>query len=512
MLDYIILLFGRHLWFGIFGLFLLIIVGRFVGDIVYNLYFHPLRKFPGPLLARASDVCFSYWFHGGRQPYKILDLHLKYGPVVRVAPNDLVFNTAQSWQDIYGFRQGHRTFIKGKFYEGGVFSGRGVTSIDTERNPQRHANMRRLLANAFSMTSLTEQEELIRSSIDRFIDVFKAKTIEQGRAFDVTKGYERMTFDIIGDLAFGEPFGALETETPHPWIASLLSSLNKGALNETSKRFPTVAKVAAFVFHKQLAKLLEAATQNAEYAIKAVEKRVQKETNRKDFYTRILEQRNNERHEVSDLELAAHAWDFVAAGSETTATAMSTATFYLVRYPELMERLKGEVRGAFSTPSAINNATTTPLRYLDAVCREAMRIYPPLPFALPRLVPEGGDIVDGHWIPGGTSVSIMPTAASLDPANFSDPLSFKPERWMNADKSKDILEASQPFILGPRGCIGINLAWMELRTTLALVIRTFDLELDSACQDLDWHRDSEMHSLWQKPQLLVRAKLAKHDV
>ncbi|KAI0904512.1 hypothetical protein F4823DRAFT_614694 [Ustulina deusta] len=53
---------------------------------------------------------------------------------------------------------------------------------------------------------------------------------------------------------------------------------------------------------------------------------------------------------------------------------------------------------------------------------------------------------------------------------------------------------------------------MELRTTLALVIWTFDLELDSACKDLDWHRDSEMHSLWQKPQLLVRAKLANHDV
>ena len=56
-----------------------------------------------------------------------------------------------------------------------------------------------------------------------------------------------------------------------------------------------------------------------------------------------------------------------------------------------------------------------------------------------------------------------------------------------------------------------SLAWMELRTTLALVVWHFDLELDSACKDLDWHRDSEMHSLWQKPQLLVQAKLAKHD-
>ncbi|KAI1289085.1 cytochrome P450 [Xylaria venustula] len=505
-------MFVPHRWTEVLGLVILSIFGYFIWDIVYNLYFHPLRKFPGPFLARASNISFSYWFHGGRQPYKILDLHLKYGPVVRVAPNDLMFNSAQAWQDIYGFRQGHKTFIKGVFYEGGVFASHGVSSIDSERDPQRHANMRRLLANAFSMTSLTEQEELIRGTIDRFIDVFKTKTVKQGAAFDVTKGYERMTFDIIGDLAFGETFGALETDTPHPWVESLLSSLNKGALNETSKRFPLVAKIAMFLFHKQISKLFEAAAQNAEYAIKAVEKRVQMETNRRDFYTRILEQRDNERHKVSDLELAAHAWDFVAAGSETTATAMSTVTFYLLKNPKIMMKLQNEIRSTFNSASAINNATTTPLRYLDAVCREAMRMYPPLPFALPRLVPKGGDTIDSQWIPGGTAVSIMPTAATLDPSNFPDPFSFKPERWLYTDKSKDILEASQPFSMGSRGCIGINLAWMELRTTLALVFWTFDLELDGKSNDVDWHRDSEMHSLWKKPQVLVRAKLAEHNI
>jgi hypothetical protein len=401
MLDYLRLI--QHRWTDVLGMLALGLMGHFVWGIVYNLYFHPLRKFPGPLLARASNISFSYWFHGGRQPYKILDLHLKYGPVVRIAPNDLAFNSAQSWKDIHGFRQGHKTFIKGVFYEGGVFASHGVSSIDSERDPQRHANMRRLLAHAFSLTSLTEQEELIRGSIDRFIDVFNTKAIEKGEAFDMNKGYESMTFDIIGDLAFGEPFGALETDTPHPWIESLLGSLTKGALNETSKRFPVVAKIAMVLFHKRIAKLFEAAALNAEYAIKAVEKRVQQETNRKDFYSRILEQRDNERHKVTDLELAAHAWDFVAAGSETTATAMSTVTFYLLRNPDLMAKVTEEVRKAFKSPSAINHATTMPLRYLDAVCREAMRMYPPLPFALPRLVPDGGDVIDGKWVPGGVS-------------------------------------------------------------------------------------------------------------
>lgn len=103
------------------------------------------------------------------------------------------------------------------------------------------------------------------------------------------------------------------------------------------------------------------------------------------------------------MELAAHSWDFVAAGSETTATALSTSAYYLLRNPNLMAKLKAEVRATFAASSAINDATTKPLQYLNAVCLEAMRIYPPLPFSLPRVVPEGGDTVDGHFLPAGVS-------------------------------------------------------------------------------------------------------------
>lgn len=138
-------------------------------------------------------------------------MHKKYGPVVRVAPNELTFTSAQSWQDIYNFRPGHKPFTKGAFYEGGNFTGRGVTSIVSEQNPQIHANMRRMIASSFSLTSLVEQEEIVGASIDRFIELFKTKTVEQGEIFDLTKAYESMTFDIVGDLAFGETFGALES-------------------------------------------------------------------------------------------------------------------------------------------------------------------------------------------------------------------------------------------------------------------------------------------------------------
>ncbi|KAI1379809.1 putative cytochrome P450 [Hypoxylon crocopeplum] len=503
----------QNLW----SLLAALILTKVVGDWMYNVYFHPLSRFPGHKFAAYSNVPYSFWFLGGRQPYKMRDLHRKYGPVVRTAPNELSFNTAQSFRDIYGFRPGHKTFVKSTFYDGGSFAARGVHSIVSERDPVVHGQMRRLLAHAFSNSSLMEQEELVAGSVDRFVEVVKGKV---GQVVDIADLFERLAFDIIGDLAFGENFGALKIEERHPWITITMGALTKGALVDTFKRFPTLAEVVKFIMRKQIAALINDTNKNEELAIELVKKRVSRPTTRKDFLTRILAQRAAEvdadadgewdskhKHKVSDLELAAHVSDFVLAGSETTSTVLSTATYYLLKTPDAYRNLVSEIRSAFKPGDEINEATTRDLVYLTAVCKEAMRMYAPLPFAVPRVVPEGGDTVDGHFLPAGTIVATNPLAASLDAANFTDPLVFKPERWLDSYEGGDDLEASQPFSLGARGCLGKSLGWMEMRTTLAKLIWNLDLEL--ADSDLDWHRDSRMYTLWSKPHLKVRAKLVE---
>ncbi len=76
-------------------------------------------------------------------------------------------------------------------------------------------------------------------------------------------------------------------------------------------------------------------------------------------------------------------------------------TYYLLKNPSILSQLQNEVRSSFTRYEDITAATTIPLKYLKAVIKEAMRVYPPVPFALPRVVPQGGCTVDGHFLPGG---------------------------------------------------------------------------------------------------------------
>ncbi|KAI9653414.1 MAG: hypothetical protein M1821_007079 [Bathelium mastoideum] len=454
------------------------------------------KMFPGPAFAAISNTLYSYWFLGGRQPYHILDLHEKFGPVVRTAPNDLSFNTAQSWKDIYGSRSGAKPFVKSSFYDGGSFADQ-AHSIVSVRDVSEHSQMKKYLSNAFSQRSLMEQEPLIAEVIDKFI---KAIGIRGAVGINIVQWYNMMTLDIIGALAFGEDFKGVESGKPLPWIELVIGALKQGALADTFKRFPTIASAFLSLMPGALQKIIEQTKVFERKCIELMEKRVAKKDAHPDFMTRILEERDPS--EVSDIQLAAHAADFVTAGTETTATALSCITYYLLKSPEALERLRKEIHASFKSYGDINATSTASLKYLNAVINEGLRIFPPLPFALPRVVPPGGEMVDGHFIPAGIAVSTNPIAACQSSKNFSDPLSFLPERWLEHD-SGDLLEASQPFSLGSRGCLGISLGWMELRTTLAKLHYRYELELTNP---LDWQKEARMHTLWVKPQLLVKVK------
>jgi hypothetical protein len=136
------------------------------------------------------------------------------GPVFRVSPNELSFATATSWKEIYGFPPpGTDHLIKGEFYE--IFGGAYKEGcIGSERDPTLHARKKRNLMAAFSIKALAAQEPIVQGCLDRFVDKLgPSSKNSKGRGIDVAQWLERVAFDILGEMAFGEGFGCVEKGT-----------------------------------------------------------------------------------------------------------------------------------------------------------------------------------------------------------------------------------------------------------------------------------------------------------
>ena len=139
-----------------------------------------------------------------------------------------------------------------------------------------------------------------------------------------------------------------------------------------------------------------------------VQRRLNWEVERPDLMSHII--RNNDEKGMTLGEIQATFMVVTTAGSETTATTLSGTLNYLTTHLEILATLVKEVRGRFLEPNEMTLASLRDLPYLNAVISEGLRLCPPVPIMLPRLVTEGGDTVCGEWMPGGVSHPLSPIA------------------------------------------------------------------------------------------------------
>lgn len=233
---------------------------------------------------------------------------------------------------------------------------------------------------------------------------------------------------------------------------------------------------------------------------------------RGDFMESLLKY-SDSKEPISDAELAGNAHILFLAGSETTATLLAGVTYWMLRTPEALKKAVQEVRSAFDREEDITfSSASAKLPYTLACLEEGLRMYPPVPTVLFRTTTEAAT-VSGYAVPKGTHLGVHQMSTNWSPDNFSQAAAFHPERWLpfaptDADSPfyNDNRDARQPFSVGPRNCIGKNLAFSEMRQILARVLWNFDLELVD--KDLDWSNQKSF-TLWQKGPLICRISLKK---
>ncbi|KAL2266034.1 hypothetical protein VTJ83DRAFT_5386 [Remersonia thermophila] len=480
---------------------------------VYLAFFHPLSRIPGPKLYAFTDLPYLYYLLRGEWPYRHRQLHDQYGPVVRYTPNDVSFTTANAWRTIYGHRIGASAHIAAfpkdpKGYRPPLTGDPNIVLT----NDEDHRRHRRVLAHAFSEKALLGQESIMRHYVDKLISRLgeRAKLGGSNAVVDLARWYNFTTFDMVGDLSFGAQFGCLDSGGYHPWVATIFDDIRLITVDETLRRHPLLnALVWSLVPKRWLASRLEHLERSRAAAMKRVESG---SMGREDFMSYILRHNTDgEDGKPSDGptltpgEIVENANILIIAGSETTATLLSGATFHLLTHPDKHGRLVREIRGAFATEADITVTALGQLKYLNAVLKEALRMYPPIPGALPRTVTGAGEVIDNYWISGGTTVGVPHWAACQSEFNFHNPDEFVPERWIaderDAAYENDNRAVSQPFSVGPRNCLGKNLAYAEMRLILAKVLWHFDLEL--LPESRDWNKQ-KIFVVWEKGALNVK--------
>ncbi|KAB8216388.1 cytochrome P450 [Aspergillus novoparasiticus] len=470
-----------------------VIVVYGLSSIIYNLFFHKLSAFPGPLLGRASLLWRIYHTQRGRIHLAIADLHRKYGPVVRISPNELYFSSVESWKAIYGHRtSGLPTPIKSEFYD---IYGAGFNSlcIGSERDPAKHGKMRKMLSAAFATKSLVEQEHIISSAVDEFIGRIGRDGGPDSPGLNMTKWYEMVAFDILGEMAFGQSFQSVKSGKLHFWSEIIVNHLYFITLIDNLRRLPLVVPLARLLWPSTVA----VRNKNSEYSRQKVRERLEKSSTRKDFLSTIVSE--YKRGNIDKEEMTAHVSTLTIAGGETVATFLAAATYYLLQNPECYQKLQQEITNRFVSYDEINATAARQLPYLQAVINEGLRIYAPGSQGFPRLSP--GMHVGEYYVPRGAEIYTSAWTVTHSEEYFAEPMRFKPERWLDPESS-DVKEASQPFSMGPRGCLGQNFAYMEINLILAKMLWKYHLSLVNPA--LDWEGESRLHVMWWKPALMVR--------
>ncbi|KAK1991363.1 cytochrome P450 [Colletotrichum falcatum] len=287
------------------------------GFIVYNVYFHPLGKYPDPELWATKRIPYTRSSLSGLIHRKILELHREYGPIVRVAPDELSYNHPDGWKDLHGYLK-NRTGDHGRDPVVTHDARHSVVGAGLED----HSRFRRARSYGFPAQSMLDQQPIIKAQVDLLIQRLHEKCAGGSDALDMVSWYNWTTFKVVGDLSFGEPFHRLDNSDYRPWVELIFDSINL----------------------------------------------------------------------ITFDELKANLASLIAAGSETTATALSGITYYLLANADSLGKLNDEIRNEFASEAEIDMISVRKLVYMQAVISEGMRMYPAAPSGLPRRVTGDGGV------------------------------------------------------------------------------------------------------------------------
>ncbi|KAI4087037.1 MAG: hypothetical protein L6R37_008364, partial [Teloschistes peruensis] len=261
---------------------------------------------------------------------RIHEIHEKYGDKVRLAPNEVSVATGAAWQDIHGLRGENRAMLKNPIWWSEI-PGRApsiVSSLDLET----HERTRKVLDHCFSTKALKDHEPTIQYYPGLMLHKLREQMgSNRTTIVNIVDWYMFLTFDILGDLGFGESFSCLEMSIYYSWLRTLFNYFKMAAFVGSLRIYFTMSIDSVLV--RCLPKHMKHVSENHyQWAVDKVHQRMNLENQRNDFMTHIPRHNKGDGMTIAEIENNSNV--LVVAGSETRGTVLSGTTNYLLKNPE----------------------------------------------------------------------------------------------------------------------------------------------------------------------------------
>jgi len=328
----------------------------------------------------------------------------------------------------------------------------------------------------------------------------------------------------MGDLAFGKSFNMLESATEH-WAIQLLNESQDGAGLALPDWFSRLLLAMPGVRGSYLRFLQFCASQ--------IEDRILVQGKQEDpdithFLIEDFKAKDAETQKRESKMLHVDSKLIIVAGSDTTAAALTYLFYHIAVEPGLISRLREEIEPLLNSDGAIEHQNIQGAALLNGCINESLRLHPPVPSGVYRKAPQEGIYIGENWIPGNTIIQVHLYAMSrgkfvcsscqifatlykistdanrlmfahLDEDNFTQAEQFIPERFFSRPELIKTRDAFAPFLTGPYGCIGKNLAYMEIRTLTAKLITKFDVKIAPGEDGTNVMNSSDHFTIGLKP-------------
>ncbi|KAI0893426.1 cytochrome P450 [Annulohypoxylon nitens] len=488
--------------------------------VFYRLYLSPLARFPGPKLAAATwwyEIYFNLFSNGGGQfVFETKRMHEKYGPIVRINPEELHVDDPAFWDVIYATNQ---PYDKSELYSKRL--GIPLGTISTA-NSEKHGRRRDAVAPFFTRSRIQDHCQYIQQSIDRVSYTLTEQYAGTNKIVAIKNLWRAVASDVVMEVCFARQKHYVDAPGFESDLAKSLDNLRFsshimtyfGFMLTFIKSVPNwlVKKVAPSM--KPTIELREEVSQQISDILAGRNIDVEESSHLTIFHEILFSKLPPE--ELTPQRLHDQAIDFLGAGIMSTGWALGVTSYHILANPEIERRLKAELSNAIPDPDEIPPwMELEKLPYLSAVITEGLRISVGLVSRSPRINRTSAWTYRDFVIPPGTPVSMGIYHMHMNPVLFPEPSVFNPDRWLGNPrvepaqleaagylppldgKAKPLSHFMVGFGRGTRMCFGLNLAYAELYIGLATLFRRHEFELfKTSRRDVDIAMDMFVGQPW----------------